>query len=417
LPQGIDLTELADLVVIGGGASGLIAAYAGAKLGLNVRLLEKTDLFGRKLAVTGGGKCNFTHEDPPRPMADRFEANPRLLVPLLKRFPFQRVVGLFREVGVHAKTDNDGCVWPARMNGSRFRNLLARAAQDAGAELLEGQRVSGLASVDGVWEVVSNGDAVRGRNVLLATGGASYPQTGSSGDGLAMCRELGLECRDWFPALCSLRPERPVGHLSGNTRHNVLMRLEVDGGEKREATGHFLFTHEYVSGSSVLNLSGHAARGLAEGRKVELVVDWVPEKSEEELRTELGVPGRRRVANVLAPLVSRRFALDLVERCGIPAERTVSELSRAEREAAIRELKATRFRITGTEPLERATVCGGGLGLEEVDLATCRVRKLDGLYAAGELLDTWAETGGYNLHFCWATGIAAAEAIAGKKLG
>ncbi len=411
-----EIVPACDLLVVGGGASGLAAAMAGARLGLDVRLLEKTDRFGHKLALTGGGRCNFTHEDPPRTMAGRFDADSRLLVPLLRRFPFQRVVELFRSIGVRSKVDESGCVWPSETDGAGLRDALVRAATGAGAELLTGRRAVEVGRAGRAWEVRLEAGVARGRNLLLATGGASYPQTGSTGEGLDICRAVGLEVADWFPALCSLRPDRPVEHLAGNARPHVGMVLEIDGDAFRRVEGHFLFAREYISGSAILNLSGYAARALAAGRQAELVVDWVPERDEGELRVTLAAPGRRRLANALAPLVSRRFALDLVRRCAIPAERRVSELTRKEREAVIGELKRTRFRITGTEPLERATVCGGGLSLDEVDPATCRVRGQGGLHVTGELLDPWAETGGYNLHFAWATGIAAAEAVAGREL-
>lgn len=405
-----------DLVVVGGGAAGLAAAWAASRLGLEVTVLERTERCGKKLAIAGGGRCNLGHASSPRELAARFDADAKLLVPLFRRFPFQRIEELFGLLGVKCRTDDDGCIWPQGMNGSEVRDALVRQAEAAGAVFRTGARVTGLERAAGGWQVRCAGETFACRNVLLATGGASYPQTGSTGDGLGLCRQLGLECRDWFPALCSLEPDRPVEHLAGNNRPHVRMRLEVEGRPARETDGHFLFTHRYVSGSAVLNLSGHAARGLAEGRKVELVVDWVSERDEDALRQELAEPGRKRLVNVLSPMLSRRFALDLMGRCAIPVERKTSELAGPEREAVVRELKAARFRIIGTEPLERATVAGGGLSLDEVDLATGRIRRFDGLYAAGELLDTWAETGGYNLHFCWATGFAVAEALAGKEL-
>jgi predicted Rossmann fold flavoprotein len=407
---------MTDLVVVGAGAAGLAAAWAGTRLGLQVTVLERTERCGKKLAIAGGGKCNLSHAASPRELAVRFDADPKLLVPLFRRFPHQRIEELFGSAGVRCRTDDDGCIWPVGMKGPEVRDALVRRAEAAGAAFRTGARVTGLVHTDDGWQVRYAGETIAARNVLLATGGASCPQTGSTGDGLALCRELGLECRDWFPALCSLEPDRDIGRLAGNTRQNVRMRLEIEGSPAREKEGHFLFTKQYLSGSAVLNLSGHAARRLADGRKVELVVDWVPETDEAGLRAELLAPGRKRVVNVLAPVLSRRFALDLLGQCGVPVDRTTSELSRTEREAVVRELTQTRFRIIGTEPLERATVSGGGLSLGEVELATGRVRRFDGLYAAGELLDTWAETGGFNLHFCWATGFAVAEALAGKEL-
>lgn len=410
-----------DLAIVGGGASGLAAAIAGARLGLRVLVLEKTDRCGYKLALTGGQKCNFTHEESPRDMARRFDCSPQSLVPLLRRFPWQRITGFFStQLGIEARCDEAGCVWPERVNGDEVRDRFVSVAEKLGVEFRTRAWVTGIEPGSEGWTVSLPGGRARARNLLVATGGASLPKTGSSGDGLELCRELGLATADWFAALASLRPARSVAHLAGNTRQNVHMELYVGNRSVRSATGHFLFAGEYVSGSAILNLSGFAARGLAEGREVRLVVNWVPERSEEQLRGELdgerSGSGRRRLANVLASYLSRRFALDLLARCDIPVERVVAETTRVERERVIHELKATRFDIIGTEPIERATVTGGGLDLAEVELTSARVRRFPGLYVSGEMLDTWAETGGYNLHFAWATGIAAAEAIAGKEL-
>ncbi len=415
-----------DLVIVGGGASGLACAVAGSCLGLAVLLLEKMDCCGRKLALTGGQKCNFTHEESPRDMARRFDCDSRLLMPLLRRFPFQRIEDFFAtRLGIEARSDEAGCVWPQGVAGAAVRDRLIRAAREHGVEFRTGIRVTGIEPTAEGWTVATAAGRVHASNLLLATGGASLPRTGSTGDGLGLCRELGLATANWFPALASLRPARSVAHLAGNTRRNVSMELHVAGRSVRAATGHFIFAHEYISGSAILNLSGFAARGLAEARSVRLVVDWVPERNADRLRSELDASrqsggargtGRRRLVNVLATYLSRRFALDLLKRCAVPVERVVAEMTRAERERVVGELKATRFDITGTEPIERATVTGGGLSLDEVELASAHVRRFRGLHVSGELLDTWAETGGYNLHFAWATGIAAAERIAGKEL-
>lgn len=406
----------ADLLVIGGGAAGLAAAAAGKTLGLKTLVIEKTDRCGHKLALTGGRKCNFTHAEEPRQMAGRFDCDARRLMPLLRRFPYQRVVNFFGGLGITARAGDDGCVWPANTDGPGLRDRLL----DAGGEVRSGARVTGLRPANGGWLVRTETGEFAGRNLLLATGGASYPHTGSTGDGLSLCRELGLAVTDWFPALCSLRPARPVKHLAGNARGRVAMVLEIDGRVARRAQGHFLFAHSYVTGSAILNLSGYAARALAGSRPVALVADWLPGTNQDQLRGEFErlqrSSGRRQLANALASHLSRRFADDLVRYCGIPADRVLAELTRSERDRVLAELKATRFEIVGTEPIERATVTGGGLSLDEVELATGRVGKLPGLYAGGELLDVWAETGGYNLHFAWATGIAVAEAIAGREL-
>ena len=414
------MQEVADLAVVGGGAAGLACAVVAGRLGLKVTILERTDRCGSKLAVTGGGKGNFTHAEPPRAMAERFDCDARLIMPLLRKFQYQRIIQFFFSMGIEARTDDDGCVWPKGTDAAGIRDTLLREIAGHGGKVSTGCRVTGL---EPGWRVrMADGGIVAARSVCLATGGASYPRTGSTGDGLALCRSLGLATVDWFPALASLRTKDDLRELAGVTQPRVEMTLLVAGDEPRTAAGHFIFAHAHVSGSSVLNLCGYAARALAEQRQVVLRINWVPGRSASELADEFatgraGHP-KKQLGTYLGSSVARRLATRLCALAGVPADRLLAHLSRAEQESIIRQLRTTEFAIVGTEPMERATVTGGGVSLDEVDLKTMQARRFPGLYFAGEVLDMWAETGGYNLHFAWATGIRAAESVAaGLKTG
>jgi predicted Rossmann fold flavoprotein len=408
------MQDFADLAVVGGGAAGLACAVAAGRLGLKAVVLERTDRCGNKLTVTGGGKGNFTHAESPRAMAGRFDCDTRLIMPLLRKFPYQRIIQFFSGLGVEARNDDDGCVWPKGIDAAGLRDALLREIAVRGGAVKTGCRVT---SIESGWQVhMAEGDTVAARNVCLATGGASYPRTGSSGDGLALCRGLGLKTVEWFPALASLRTRDDLSELAGVTQPKVEMTLLVAGDEPRTAIGHFIFAHAHVSGSSVLNLCGYAARALAERRQVVLRINWVPEKSESALADEFataraGHP-KKQLGTFLGSFVARRLAARLCALAGVPADRILTDLSRTEQDSIIRQLRMTEFAIVGTEPMERATVTGGGVRLDEVDLKTMAARRFPGLYFAGEVLDIWAETGGYNLHFAWATGIRAAESVA-----
>jgi len=408
------MKEVADLAVVGGGAAGLACAVAAGRLGLRVTVLERTDRCGNKLAVTGGGKGNFTHAESPRMMAGRFDCDVRIIMPLLRKFPYQRIIQFFSSLGIDARADDEGCVWPKGTDAAGIRDAFLREIAARGGTMKTGCRV---ASIDPGWQVrMAEGSAVAARNVCLATGGASYPRTGSTGDGVALCRGLGLKTVEWFPALASLRTLDDLSRLAGVTQPRVEMTLLVAGDRPRTATGHFIFAHAHVSGSSVLNLCGYAARALAEQRQVVLRINWVPDRSESQLSEEFataraGHP-KKQLGTFIGSLVARRLAVRLCTLAGVPADRILTDLSRAEQESIIHQLRSTEFAITGTEPIERATATGGGVSLDEVDLKTMAARSLPGLYFAGEVLDVWAETGGYNLHFAWATGIRAAESVA-----
>lgn len=413
--------EVTDLLIVGGGAAGLCCAVATARLGLGVTVLEKMDRCGHKLAITGGKKANFTHAEEPESMVGRFDAERRILLPLLRRFPFERVVGFFESLGIRSRTDADGCVWPVGVDAAGLRDRMVQEAERHGARFVPSCRVTSVEPAAGGWRALGNGGPWHCRNLCLATGGASFPQTGSTGDGIGLLAALGLPTTPWFPGLAALATEQDLSRLAGITHKQVNVGLADETGKAvRSADGHFIFCHGYVSGSAVMKLSGFAARRLVRGEKPVLVVDWVPGLTREELEAELvaarGERGRRLVANYLCRHGARRLADLLLGYARVPAGRTVAELTAEERRAVVAQVKGTRLVVTGTEPMERATVTGGGLALDEVDLATCEVRRHPGLYVVGELLDTWGETGGYNLHLAWSTGIAAAEATAGRKL-
>jgi len=411
-----------DIAIIGGGAGGLACAIAGARLGLRVTVIEKTDRCGHKLALTGGRKANFTHAEPPEEMVERFDADRRVLLPFLRRFPFERVVRFFESMGIMAETDRDGCVWPVGCDAAVLRDRMVQEAAKRGAVFALSSRVTGIEPTDAGWLAAGPNGRWEARNLCVATGGASFPQTGSTGEGIGLLSPLGLATVPWYASLAALATDEDLSILAGITHKQANTGLVDESGRVlRRAEGHFIFAHGYVSGSAVLKLSGFAARRLVQGEKAVLRVDWIPSRTGEELGQELidarVEHGRKLVANYLCRYGARRLADLLLRFAGIPPDRKVADLTAAERPAVVAELKGTKLAITGTEPMERATVTGGGLKLNEVDIMTCRVRKCPGLYVVGELLDTWGETGGYNLHFAWATGIAVAEAVAGRTLG
>ncbi|MEO0081423.1 MAG: aminoacetone oxidase family FAD-binding enzyme [candidate division WOR-3 bacterium] len=423
--------DVSDLAIVGGGASGLAAAVAGARLGLSVTVFEKMDRCGHKLCLTGGRKANFAHEATPTQIADRFEQGQRLL-PLLRRFPYQRIIRFFGSLGITSRTDADGCIWPCGLDAAGVRDRLVQEAARLDVVIRTSCRVTALEHAAGRsqtaepgdrgqrWVVVTPEGRFLCRNICVATGGASFPQTGSTGDGLELCRRLGLATSPWFPALCALRTAEDLSSLAGITQPRVATELVIDSTVAQRAEGPFVFAHQYVSGSAVLVPSGRAARALGAGQDVRLKIDWVPDRSREQLAAEFAearrIHPRQQVLTRLAGYVARRLGKVICAQAGVPPDRMLCELSRAGEKQAIAALKGTVFGITGTEPMERATVTGGGVSLDEIDITTCQACRFPGLYITGELLDTWAETGGYNLHFAWATGIAVAEAIAGRQL-
>jgi len=433
-----------DLVVVGGGAAGLACALEGCRLGLKVLILEKTDRCGNKVALTGGKRCNFTHLEPPNLMAKRFDCPKDKILPLLRQFPAQEAIKFFRMLGIEPLIDEDGCVWVNRkVHGSAAkterafqlesnpldRSRLERVQTGAGivrdrlveAVIRAGGEIRTKANVNEIlpgWDIVlKSGETINTRSVVIATGGASYPQTGSLGDGNRLVNSLGVKTTPFFPALAALEPKEKVEDFAGISQPSVEVKVDIPNVAPRP--GNFIFAHKYISGSAIMNISGFAARALMQTDKVGLTVDWVPDRSFQELKTYFDRLRQERpliqAKTALTGFVARKIAMFICARADVAPDSRLTNLSKVAVQRLIEQLKGTRFEIVGTEPIERATVTGGGVSLDEVDMRTMAVVRFPGLFVVGEALDLWAESGGYNLHFAWASGVTAARAASSAR--
>jgi hypothetical protein len=459
------------LVVIGGGAAGLAAGLTAARRGAQVLILERTNECGKKLALTGGKKGNFTHADEPDKMAREFNVPPDVLLKLMRRFPYPRIIQFFAELGIHHLVDEEGCVWPNPKSAPRLRDALVSGFTSAGGEIRPHARAldvqeesdsspprhqgTGRFSVPGSWFLVpgtknqeprtdikepgtrnqelgkadrwrvrSDGGELLTRAVLISTGGMSYPATGSSGDGYELARRLGQRVEPLYSSLASLVTNGEFAELAGITIGKTTVTLRIEGYSPRGSadagflptdTAPFLFAGRSITGRAVINLCGFAGKALKEGRKVMAVVDWLPDASEDAIREEIAGErirhGKTQVNNFIAAKSAKRLANLLCGRAEVPAERRLAALSRDELQRLLAALKRTEIEIVDTEPLARATVTGGGVALDQVDLSSFESKLHPGLFFAGEVLDVWGRSGGYNLHFAWASGIAAGEAV------
>jgi predicted Rossmann fold flavoprotein len=262
--------------------------------------------------------------------------------------------------------------------------------------------------------------ALNSNAVLIATGGKSYPATGSSGDGYELATRLGIRVEPVYSALASLVTQGEFAELSGITvgKTRVSLRIEDSGersGPPPSETAPFLFAGKSITGRAIINLCGFAGKALLVGGKVAAIVDWLPDQTEPELLAEVADQrmrhGKMHVSNFIAAKSAKRLALLLCSRAGVPEERRLAELSKDETKRLLDILKRTEIEVVSTEPLARATVTGGGVALDEISLYTFESRKHKRLYFAGEVLDVWGRSGGYNLHFAWASGIAVGEAV------
>lgn len=408
------------VVVIGGGPAGMMAAGRAAELGCRVMLLEKGPKLGRKLRISGKGRCNITNTADVSAFIEAFAPNGKFLYGVFSRFFRDDLLDLLHRMGVPTKTERGGRVFPESNRASDVADAVERWVVGCGAteKLNVGAR---SIEVNGgrVCGVSVYGGRIAADAVVVATGGASYPKTGSTGDGYAMARELGHTIVPPEPALSALTArEEWVRKLQGlslrNVRATVLCR--VDGDEWQPSGSEFgemLFTHFGLSGPIILTLS-RRVRSLLKKGEVAIAVDLKPALTRERLHARLirDFVQTKHLANYLPSLAPRLVADAMVDLTGIPPDRPVNTVTAGERRLLVELLKDFRVTIAGLRPLEEAIVTAGGVCTKEIDPKTMASRLVDGLFFAGEVIDVDAETGGFNLQAAFSTGYVAGESAA-----
>jgi predicted Rossmann fold flavoprotein len=408
------------VIVIGGGAAGLIAAWRCAGRGVPTLLLEKNERLGIKLHISGGGKCNITHAGPMDDVRMAFEPHEaRFLRAPFLRFSNDDVLALLHARGVETYARPDGRVFPISGRADDVVDALAWHAREAGAEIRCDAPVEGIETVGGhVRSVRSHGRELPAAAVILATGGVSYPKTGTTGDGFRWARELGHMLVPLRAALAPiyLEPPPPDG-WSGVALRDCLLRARAGGKTISRWRGDLLFTHKGISGPTALGISRDVALALERG-PVTLDVDLLPDGSPDDLTAELTSTehrsARRGVRTLLEAWLPNRIVPAFLERAGIDPGTPLHQLSRSGRNRLIETLKGWSLGPARAVPLERGEVTAGGVALEEVDPATMASRKTSGLYLCGEILDIAGPVGGYNLQAAFSTGYVAGEAAAGR---
>jgi len=396
------------VAVIGAGAAGLMAAIHAAGRGRPVVLLERTRDGGRKILISGGGRCNIL---PARLDPARFvtESPPHLVRRVLAAWPLAGQRAFFEDrLGLPLVLEPEsGKLFPASNRARDVRDRLVAAAHEAGAELRFGTTVAGIERSPGSWRVLLQDQGpMEAGAVIMATGGLSVPSTGSDGFGLTIARQLGHMIRETYPALTPLLADPPVhAHLSGLS---LDVRIEARVGNRRiRSEGGFLFTHRGYSGPSVLDLSHLAVRSrMAGAKRQELRVAWSRE-GVETWASRLQQRSSRAVLSVLREAIPARLAEQLLEESLIEPGVQLAQLSRSSRQRLVNLLAAYPLPWTGDEGYRKAEVTGGGMALEEVDPGTLQSRICPGIYFCGEVLDVFGPIGGYNFAWAWVTGRSA----------
>lgn len=402
------------LIVVGAGAAGLMAAGAALEQGHTVTLLEHEEKPGKKILVTGKGRCNVTNDCDLETFLQNVRTNPRFLYSAFSAFDTAAAMALFEGLGVPLKVERGRRVFPVSDRAEDIRRALVRYA--AGAELRT-EEVTKLLLEEGRCVGVScqSGRQYRGDWVLVATGGVSYPGTGSRGAGYALARQAGHTVRPPVPSLVSLVAQGgECRRMMGLALKNVGLTLYQDGKSIFQEQGEALFTHFGLSGPLVLSASAHLG-DLAKHR-YEVGFDLKPALSHEQLyarlNRDLTALANRDAANCLVKLLPASMQPVMVERWGVDPAKKANQLTKEERLALVDLMKDFRIRIRDRGDLEHAVITSGGVAVKEVDPRTMASKKCPGLYFVGEVLDVDAYTGGYNLQIAWCTAQAAARGLA-----
>jgi predicted Rossmann fold flavoprotein len=401
-----------NVCIIGAGPAGLMSAIFAAKAGAAAVLIEKNHVVGRKLLLTGGGRCNLTHTGTIDDFVRVYGKSGRFLRHCLHEFSPDATREFFNQIGVETKVSEDGCVFPVSERAGDVSDALLRECHKLGMQFILGRGVQRIEKQKDEFTVFAGGEIASAQKVIIATGGASYPATGSTGDGYKLAKSLGHTIIEPRPALVPLvSTEKWCAELAGISRENATISATIDK-IKVSVTGPMIFTHDGISGPTVLDLSRLLVDYLPSKTPIEVTIDFVPvmneAKLEEYLMNQLSQYSKKIIANVLFELVPKKLGGLICSQAGI-ADTNASQLKKGQRRKVIQFLKKLPVVITATKPIDEATITSGGISTAGINPTTMQSKVCPGLYFAGEVIDVDGPCGGYNLQIAWSTG-----ALAGK---
>jgi predicted Rossmann fold flavoprotein len=390
--------------------SAILAGKAGAK----VTVLEKNTAAGKKLLLTGGGRCNLTHAGTVDDFIRVYGKSGRFLRHCLYEFSPDATRKFFAESGVATKVDEDGCVFPVSEYARDVGDALLRECRKLNVQLMFGRGVRKIEKGVGHFQIHFSSDVLTAEKIIIATGGASYAVTGSTGDGYKLAKSLGHKIIEPKPALVPLvSTKKWCADLAGISRDSAVLSAMIDK-RKISVAGPMIFTHDGIGGPAVLDLSRLLADYLPAKKPVEIFIDLVPTMNEAELEEylmgQLSQYSRKIIANVLFELVPKKLGGLICGQAGI-TETNASQLKKEQRRKVIQLLKKLPVPITATRPIDEAIITRGGIARDEIDPKTMQSKICPGLYFAGEVIDADGPCGGYNLQICWSTG-----ALAGREV-
>ena len=401
-----------DGIVIGGGPAGLFAAITAAKNGSRVLLFERNDRLGKKLLITGKGRCNVTNNCTAAEVLQNVPRNGRFLYSAMDAFPPERIMAFFEENGCALKTERGNRVFPVSDKAASILDCLKNQARRHGVTIRTTRVKRVVTDENGVCAVETEKETISCRWAILATGGVSYPTTGSTGDGYAMAKTLGHTIVEPEGSLVPLETAGDdCQQMQGLSLRNVGVKLlSAKGKVLYKDFGELLFTHFGVSGPTVLSASCHL-----KGEGCKLVIDLKPALDEGKLNDrilrDLEMYQNRAMENALTDLLPRSMIPVVLRRLGIDPAMQANSLKKQQRRALVELLKGFCVEISGKRPVAEAIITSGGVKVSEIDPKTMESKKVPGLYFSGEIIDCDAYTGGFNLQIAWATAFAAGNAV------
>ncbi len=400
--------ETWDVIVIGAGAAGLMAAIHAAERGRRTLLLEKNRKPGVKILMSGGTRCNITHATDNRGIVAAYGSPGKFLHSALAAFSVQDTIDFFEAEGVATKVEETGKVFPVSNKATDVLDALLQRLKRSGATLALGESVVAIDVRDGAMSLQSSLRALNGERVILTTGGQSYPGSGTTGDGYRFAQSFGHRIVPPRPALVPLTTDVPwISEMRGITLPDVAVKIIDPDKHLVSRQGSLLFAHFGLSGPVILDVSREVS-GHANPSTLILEIDLLPSTSESELsewlRTESLASGKKQLAVVLAQKLPRRLCDAVLQDAGLVIDRKAAALTRDERSKLVRSLKHLQIALTGTLGFKKAEVTAGGIALDEVDSRTMQSKLVPNLYLAGEILDLDGPIGGYNFQAAWSTG-------------
>lgn len=408
------------VAVVGGGAAGMMASVLAARRGFQVTVYEQNEKLGKKLYITGKGRCNLTNACEMEELFASVKSNPKFLYSAFYGFTNQDAMEFFEKEGLHLKVERGNRVFPVSDNSGDVLDTLRRAMQKAGVEIHLNCKVQKIVKeAEGFLLELMEGKRAYADAVLIATGGISYASTGATGDGYRFAKDMGLRVTELVPSLVPFNmKESFLKELQGLSLKNIAIRV-MDGKKVLyEDFGEMLFTHFGVSGPVILSASSVCARQIRE-KEIKLLVDLKPALTKEQLDArilrEFEAAKNKQFKNILSAFLPGKMLSVMPKICQISPEKRIHEITKEERGRFLASMKELELTITGLRGYNEAVITKGGVSVKEIHPATMESKKVPGLYFIGEVLDVDALTGGFNLQIAWSTAAAAAMHIGGRK--